>query len=605
MTKPIFYKFAFLVSLFLALLFFTKATIAASLEENIINQQDWITRNQQNILEEKKRNSEFENIEKEHQRKKKEESEKPSSPTFQGNPEACFSIKEIHLINANLLSETQQKKLTASFINKCMEAEVLSDIIKTVKNYYHRSGYVTTQIKIPKQNLQSGIFELEIIEGKIEKISFEKDRFIDKMQKFTAFGNLEESNLNINDINQGLYQINRLRSNSAIMKVEPGSESGKSNILITNNKTFPAKFTIGKDNLGNQFTGTQRTSFSSSFDNLLFLNDNLNLNYTTNLHDKNRIKDSTSFSANLSIPFKYNSFSYDYSHSEFKGQNPGQNGPTTLNGFSDQQKITLDRVFLSNTNFRLSSYISLSNKRSASYLNGEKNINSERELSILNLGFSLSSYLNNSTNLYFRPSYSRGLKILNAKKDQANESANTPKAQFDVFKLYANFSKKFILPKTSIPLTFISEMDSQFAKQTLYGSEQFAVGGYYSVRGFRETYITGDSGYYFRNKMNVNLGSLISPFAKASSENPKNFLQKNLHHLNKISFEPFFDYGYVKNKYNGSDGRLSGAGIKTIFNSRFLSASLTYSQGLNKSNLVTSNIKENKIIYFEISASCC
>ena len=196
---------------------------------------------------------------------------------------------------------------------------------------------------------------------------------------------------------------------------------------------------------------------------------------------------------------------------------------------------------------------------------------------------------------------------MNAQKDQPNTSNTTPKAQFDVFKLYANFSKRFTLPKIDAPVTFVSEMNGQYAKQTLFGSEQFSVGGYYSIRGFRENYINGDSGYYFRNKINFNLGSFIAPFTKNQDQNSQGFFGKNLVHLNKFSLEPFYDYGHIKNKYvdAGADGRLAGAGVKTIFNSRYFNASLTYSWATNQSRLITSTTKENKLVYFEISASCC
>jgi hemolysin activation/secretion protein len=224
----------------------------------------------------------------------------------------------------------------------------------------------------------------------------------------------------------------------------------------------------------------------------------------------------------------------------------------------------------------------LTAKDSASYLNGTKIITSERKLAIANFGFSVSSFFKNGTSLYLKPTYIRGTKLLNAKQDQANVSGVTPKAQFEAFKLYANFSKRFVIPKLQTPVTLSTEMDSQFAKQTLFGSEQFSVGGYYSVRGFRENYITGDSGYYFRNKASFGVAR-------------------------QLRIEPFYDYGYIKNKYvsNGADGRLSGTGIKTIFQNNYFSASLTYSWGINKSRLITSNVKENKLLYFEISASCC
>ena len=96
---------------------------------------------------------------------------------------------------------------------------------------------------------------------------------------------------------------------------------------------------------------------------------------------------------------------------------------------------------------------------------------------------------------------------------------------------------------------------------------------------------------------------------KSAAKNSENFFTKNFiksaSNLNKIRLEPFYDYGFAQNKYDNSSGRMSGAGIKTIFDSKYFNASITYSQALQKSKLIISNVKENKMIYFEISASCC
>jgi hemolysin activation/secretion protein len=591
---------------FLLNIFCTK-TFAQSVQD-ALNQQDWIMRQQQNILEDKKRNIEFDAIKKEREIKKKNKQEEiKNQPMISGEMSKCVLIKDIHLVGAKTVSNFRQKRIVKPFIGKCFEAEILASIIKSVNDYYQNAGYITTQVKVPKQNLQSGIFELQIIEGKIGEIIFGKNRAIEKMQKFMAFGDAKGDVLNINDINQGIYQINRLQSNQAVMKIAPGEGVGESLIAIDNNKKFPAKFTISKDNLGNNFSGIQRTNFSSSFDNLLFLNDNFNLNYSTNLHDNNKIKDTKSFSASVAIPFKYNSFSYDFSYSEFKGQNQEKENFISLTGYSQSSKITLDRVIINDAKLKIAGNISMTNKSSATYLNKDKLINSERKLVIANLGFTVSSYLNDTTSIYFNPSYAKGLKLMNANKDLANSLNKVPRGQFDAFKFYANFSKKFIFAKINAPLIFTSEMNSQYARQTLFGSEQFSVGGYYSVRGFRENYINGDSGYYFRNKIAINIGSLIAPFNKNHDEKNGNFFDKNLAHLHKFSLEPFYDYGFVKNKYidKGASGRLAGAGLKAGFNSKYFNTSLTYSFATNNSRLITSKVKENKMIYFEIATSCC
>ncbi len=510
------------------------------------------------------------------------------------------------MLDAKSISKHKQKKLITPFIGKCVSGKTLTEIITALQTYYNEQGYVTARVGVPQQNIKSGDLQLQAYETVIREVILNDDKFTDKMQEKTAFGFLEGDVLNVEDINQGIYQMNRLPSNNAKMKIEPGKNDTESSVKISNIRKFPARTTISYDNLGNEFTGIKRTTFSGNLDNLLFLNDAINLSYITNLNDDSQEKELKSFSSGISIPFGYNTFSYDYSRTEFRGTNQGQNSVSRLTGYSDRNNLTLDRVLLNKGNLRISGNTSIIAKGSASYLNGSKLETSERNLTVGNLSFVVSNYFKNGVNLYLKPGYYKGLKILNAKQDDKNIPSSTPKAQFDYFKLYTSISKHFIIPKTEIPFSLSTEMDSQYSKQTLFSTEQFSVGGYYSVRGFRESYINGDSRYYFRNKANVNLGSLISPFLNTETQtNDQNFFTKNLYHLNKFSIEPFYNYGYVQNKYDGSDGRLSGTGVKTIFSSKYFNASLTYSWSNSKSSLITSNKKENKLVYFEISANCC
>lgn len=552
----------------------------ASAQQSATDSQEWIIRNQQNQLEEERRQREMETIQKERERLKQEEQKKQEVEVF-GQTEKCLPVQQIILHNADSLSKFQQKKLTKEFINQCLSSDLLRQLITKVTKHYHNSGLVTTQVLLPKQNLQSGTLELNIIEGKIEKLSYGKDGFFDEMQKFTAFGRQEGETLDINEINQGIYQINRLSSNAATMKIEPGSADGLSKIIIDNKRKFPAKFSIGRDNLGNKFTGIQRTVFSSNFDNFLSLNDNINLNYTKNLHDDNYYKDLNSFSSSISIPFKAYTFSYSFFRSEYRGSTIGNNSLIVNEGFSQQNKIGIDRLLLNQGDLRISANSSLTNKSAASYQNDVKLVNQTRKITLLDFGFSASKFFANGISLYLKPSYVRGITALNATKD--SKSRVNQKAQYEAYKMYASTSKKFTIPKINKPMVFSSEMDSQLSQNTLYGSEQFAVGGYYSVRGFRENYISADSGYYFRNKLAFSPGY-------------------------NITFEPFYDYGYAKFKHNyGIGGRLSGGGIKAIFSHNYFNASVTYGKVLSRSrlSLQTSDEKEDEMVYFELSASCC
>ncbi|MBM3590730.1 MAG: ShlB/FhaC/HecB family hemolysin secretion/activation protein [Alphaproteobacteria bacterium] len=593
-------------------LIFSANSGAQNIDQNLIDQQDWISRQQQNQIEENRRSYESEAITKERARNKKQAQEDAENQIPISNQSArCFSIKSIVLEDANSLSKFRKKKLLNPFIGKCAEAKILTDIITVIQNYYNDKGYVTARVLVPKQNIQNGNIELKMIEGKIDKVIINNNHFVDKMQALTAFGFIQEKTLNLNQINQGIFQINRLSSNNATMKIEPSTLDGFSNVYVSNKSKFPVHAMIGHDNLGNDFTGIYRTNFSSSLDNLLFLNDNINLSYSTNINDKARDKGIKSFSSNISIPFGFNTLIYNYSRSEFRGTNQGNSGPIRITGFSQSYSSSIERLIFNRENFRLTTSASLFNKSSVSYLNNAKIETSERKLTVASVGFVVSNYFKNGINFYFKPSYFKGLKILNAKQDAPDLIVEAPRAQFDYFKLYISTSKKILIPQINIPFTISTEFDSQRSKDTLFGSEQFSVGGYYSVRGFRENYINGDSGYYFRNKINLNIGQIVAPFARPcmhkTEQNDLSFINKNLSHFNKLSIEPFFDYGYVKNKYvsNSADGRLSGLGLKALFNSKYFNASITYSSANGKSRLISSYKQENKMIYFELSASCC
>ena len=548
------------------------------------NEVEKFLRNEERLLQEQQRAKEFEEIKKEREYVTEPQIDdlQPESSTSDKN---CFKIRSIKLEGVQLFSVHRQQKITKDYIGKCFSAVTLANLVKLVTNYYYNKGYTTTQIMVPKQNIKQGALILQVIEGRVSKVILNDNKATDNIQKFTAFGDIEDEFLNINDINQGIYQINRLNSQDAKMKIIPADKVGYSDIIVTKEQSYPVKAKIGYDNLGSDFTGIRKTNLSGSLDNLLFLNEQIDLSYSTNLDDPSNEKESTSFSASLSVPYRYNTISYNYSRSTYKGQTTNTNNILTMSGYSDRNNISIERLLLNNQGYRIAGNLSLTGKESGSYINGTKLENSTRR-TIGDISFSISKYFQNGLNIYLKPSYVRGLKLLNADQDAAGAGLDIPKAQFQLFKFYGNIAKKFQLQ--NIPINFTSQIDSQISQDTLFGSEQFSVGGYYSVRGFREDSIAGDHGYYIRNELSVNLADIIA-------------IKNNTLNLHKFRLKPFYDYGYVKTKYDGSSGRLSGAGIKNSFSGKYLNASVTFSWGTARSRLINSDKAENKMIYFELS----
>ncbi|MBL6664803.1 MAG: ShlB/FhaC/HecB family hemolysin secretion/activation protein [Rickettsiales bacterium] len=580
------------------IVFFINISSHAQNTQNSIQKQNRTIRDQQQLQEEQRRQKEIKTLNKERQRLiEKEKTDQFNNTKESQNDEHCFHINKIKLKGANLLSIKKKITLTKPFISKCFSPATLSKISSVITNYYIKKGYTTTQVSISQQNIANGILIIDVIEGKISSVTLNDDSLDDRMQKFMAFGNIEDETLDIDVINQGIYQINRIKFNEAKLKIKPAKKVGYSDVVIENNRKFPAKIGVTYNNHGNEFTGVKLGSVVGVFANLLSLNDEINVGLISNVSDDSKKKDLKSFYFDFSVPFQYYTLLYNYSRTEFKGTEIGTQTPLTLTGYSEDSKLSLEKVLNPDVNNRIAIDTSLLVRKTASYLNQQKIETSERKLSILNVSFSIAKYFTNGINLYLKPSYSRGLKILNANKDPAGRAADIPAAQFQSYKLYTSLSKEFIIAK--IPFLAISEFNGQIAKDTLFGSEHISVGGYYSVRGYRENFIAGDHGFYSRNSLSFDLKYFLPTLKETSSA----LLTNSYQYLNRISIKPFYDYGMVRSKFSSNNGRMSGAGMEVIINrdkDSSFEASLTLSKGLSRSNLSTTNRREDYLIYFDV-----
>lgn len=605
-------------------LFIPTIAFSQSSQESAIRQQDRFMRDQQQRIEKLNRQKEFDAIKKERERQKEAQLDKvkDAQRKRQDDPN-CAQLKKIEISGWQAMSDSKQKKLFRDLIGKCIDGTVFSKAIDILNQYHHARGYVTTQVSVPKQNINTGIIRLDVIKGRVQKIIIEesldealKEKLEDdsvermqetkddpnsflhklalKTQKLTAFGNIEGEVLNIKDIDQGVYQINRLASNKSVMKIEPGDSVGESIIVLNKKKIRKRKFSVGAGygNKGNDFTGVRTSLVNIIADNALFLNENIVLGYVGTLEGDSSKKHSKVFNGSITIPFGYYTFGFDYSKSDFLGTQDGDGSTSKVTGFSDSNNVSIDRLILSNNKARINLQSSLTSKKSASYLNYVKTVESERKLVTVNLSSSISYYPNDSINLYLKPAYSKGIKGFNAKKDERQINQDLSRAQFEIYKIYASFTKHL---KLKIPFSFTSEFNGQISKDSLFGSEQISIGGNYSVRGYRENFLIGDSGYYSRNTFNVNLSNLLPQKAL-------NMLGDKAVYVQKMTISPFFDYGYVSNRANNNSGRLSGYGVNMVFNSDILQATVTYSKSANRSKLLTAIQKENRMIYFDVIA---
>lgn len=425
------------------------------------------------------------------------------------NPDSpCRNISVITITGGSQLSDVLRQKITDEFSSRCLNVGDIEGILTTITTYYIERGFITTRAYLPTQDLSQGKLEIIVIEGKVGKISIE-----DGNSRSVSIGNVfpgvAGGLLNLRDLEQGVDQINRLSSNNARLDIQPGENPGESTVLVHNQPQSRFHISASVDNQGQDSTGKVQTGVTGSVDDLLGFNDFLSMTHRESTPGDQSRQYAGSDSLSFNIPFGYTTLSLGSSRSQYANTISLPSGLSLVSsGNSDSNNLRLDRIVYRSQATRAMLATTLTTKSSRNYLDGQYLGVSSRNLTILDLDGNLSTNLAGGV-ISIDLGYAQGLNTMGALQDLDQLPDSAPRAQFGKFKYGFNSTLPF--RAASQNFAFTSQLSGQTTNHVLYGSEQFQIGGLYSVRGFVNNVLSGDDGYYWRNEISmrqaVNIGS--------------------------------------------------------------------------------------------------
>jgi hemolysin activation/secretion protein len=470
----------------------------------------------------------------------------PAQPKPAASTGTCFTIHAININNATLLSSKKQKQLEQPYIGQCIGMDKITQLTREISDWYIQQGYITSRAFLTEQDLSQGELKITVLEGRLEKIHLEG---ASPRQLAMAFPGLEGEILNLRDIEQGMEQINRLRSNPVQIEILPSEQPGYSIVNLTATPEFPLIVSLGFDNSGQKSTGTGQFNGALTGNNLLGLADKWFVSGARS-SDFSNSHDAQSVQAGLNIPYGYSLFDYSYSWSNYLSTIDNNGFGWASTGDSQTHRFTASHVLFRNGDIKTGASIGLTHQISNNYLNDAKLDSSSRKLSSLLFGLNHTQKILGGV-ATFNPTFSHGVPWLGAEDDNGKND-NMPKAGFK--KWSANGS--FQLPVTN-DLWWLTSVYGQWSPDRLYGSERLTIGGESSVRGFKEQYLSGDNGGYLRNELNYTLFTL--PF------------------IGQVSSVVAVDGGWLQkdNKDPWASGTLWGAAVGLSSANRYYSSQFT------------------------------
>ncbi|MBH2984559.1 ShlB/FhaC/HecB family hemolysin secretion/activation protein [Serratia marcescens] len=463
----------------------------------------------------------------------------------------CQPVRQIVFQGAEHLSWSVKESLARPYQGRCLTLEHINRLVRETTNAYLQRGYVTSQAWLQEQDISRGVLTVSASEGRIESITQNGEQALALKM---AFPGLVGDVLNLRDIEQGMEQLNRLPSQQVAIDIQPGEQPGFSNVvLLRGARRAPVSFSFGADNSGQKSTGTGQMNAAFTLDNPLRLADQWSLSAARN-NDFSPHHRSRSLNGGVTLPYGYWLFSYQYAWNDFFQRVPFNGAAYRYQGNNQTQRLGANRTLLRDGKRKLAVDIGLARRTTENKLAGERLGVSSPTLSVASLGLNYSAAAGGGY-MTLNPTVSRGLRMLGATADDP-ERDGAPRSEFRKLGLSASYFYP-LAPS----LYYLTSAYGQTSADNLYAGERISIGGQYSVRGFKEQYLTGNRGAYWRNELNWQWQTLPG--------------------LGELSFTGALDAGWLQGRAGLIDGgSVAGAALGATLNGRWFNQAITVGKPL-------------------------
>ena len=416
----------------------------------------------------------------------------PPLPPPPAEPPEAFPLErvfvsEIRVIGSTIFSIAELAEVTAPYVNRSLTAEDLEALRLALTRYYVARGYVNSGAIIPDQTVTEGVLTVQIIEGELSRIEVEGNRWFRSgyFQDRLSLGAGPPLNINaLQERLQLLLQDSRIQRLNT--ELRPGVQPGESVLDVRVEEANPYKVWLAFNNYQSPTVGAERGLITVAHENLTGYGDILSTQYagSSGVH----LQLDTSYTLPLTardtaVMVRYRRNTFQVVEAPFE--------PLDVNSRSEIFGITL----------RQPVYRTLV-QEFALELIGER-LSNQTFLLDQPFSFSLGAHrgLTTDTAVRFAPQwvYRTPTQVLAARSqfsvgiDALGATINPPSlpdGRFFAWLGQLQGARRLGLWDAEL----LWRTDLQLANNPLLPLEQIAVGGRYTVRGYRENQLVRDNG---------------------------------------------------------------------------------------------------------------
>ncbi len=415
----------------------------------------------------------------------------PPSRRRTATPLAQVRVKEIIVTGSTVFAPAELAAVTEPYVGHPITSEQLEVLRLALTQLYLNHGYINSGATLPDQTVADGVIHFEVIEGELTEVILSDNRWFrdSYLRKRLTLGVGKPLRLGVLQ-----ERLQLLRQDERIVRFQaqlrPGVQLGQSELHVRVGEALPFTFDLEFNNHQSPAVGAERGQLTLAHRNVTGYGDRLQITVAGSSGDNARLD------ARYAVPLnRYDTIlSLQYRRSRsLVIEAPFD--PLNIEGRSEIYTVTLRHPIYRTLQRDVA--IALSGEHLSSQTSLFGGIG-ESAITAFRLSAEWTERTANQV-IAVRSRLSLGVDLLGATIETAPDNPTTPRDESTI----AVPSGRFLswlgqvqwvrrLQPRDVELLF--RLDVQISKDPLLSLEQMAIGGRFSVRGYRENQIVRDQG---------------------------------------------------------------------------------------------------------------
>lgn len=441
--------------------------------------------------------------------------------------DVTFQLSKVQVDKSRVLAAEDVGRITAKYEGTDVSISQLYDMVEQINKLYEEQGYITCRAYLKPQRIENGVVLISLLESSIGQVEIvgnantDKDYILDRIP-------LKKGEISsINKLNKDILRFNSTTDAQLRIALKAGQEEGTTDYNIQVWEPKKTGWNIFSDNMGSDSSGRYRLGLFYTDRSFSGLRDSLSLGTVFS-------KGTKAFSGSYSYPLGHSGTRLNLSYSTNRVDQIKNADRQKVVGRAQSYSIGITQPWIVTDRYRSELSLEYGHQTSKSDLeivqSGTKFAIVDDTIVNWTLGLAMTNYGSDSV-FYQKHSLTRG------QSNHVQLYVSNNSQDFTLYKLSAFYQKSYA---SGNQLSFRADGQYSF-KDNLISSRQYSIGGMYSVRGYQESYMSGDGGLNLSAEYTV-------PLSKDR----------------RLQGFCFLDYGRVFGKaaeVNGHDRQLYSTGI--------------------------------------------